>query len=98
VLAVVLLIAVFFACVGREYEIGKGNTMSDEGEVEDGTTKGSGLAGRIVTAEREPIQIDGTCHLLLLARSCIRITRGVHIPRCVLVQAVSFGEVKAAGA
>jgi len=34
---------------------------------------------------------------LLLARSCIRIARGVHIPRCVVVQALSPGEVKAAG-
>lgn len=38
------------------------------------------------------------CPPLLLARSCIRIARGVHIPRCVLVKAVSPGEVKATGA
>ena len=41
-LAVVLLVAVFVAYVGGDYEIGKENTMSDEGEVEDGRRKGVG--------------------------------------------------------
>ena len=49
----------FVGHVGRECKVWKENTMSDEGEVEDGTTNGTGLAGRIVRTEREPIVIDG---------------------------------------